>query len=370
MTNSEIYYLAGKCLVMDENPEFKKVFIGLCNDNSIDWVQFVATCSDNLILPSIYLKFRSHGILEYLPKELNDHLAEIYELNKKRNNEILKQINSITTILKERNIIPIYLKGAGNLIDNLYSDIGERLMGDIDFLVPKKDYLIAAELMLNEGYLNWMDSTRINVRYSKHYPRIYHPNFISDVEIHRIPTKFKCESWFSSDIISAEKKTVKAPTDCYVQSDKHKIIHNFIHSQIDDNGFLYGKASLRDLYDLYLFSKRVSLINTLPWIKYKKKAIAYFAFTRHVFGFDKQFFSKQNFKFWILKKRHDSNFNPNLFYKINQKLVLGYIRFSNTYLGKLIDAFIYSREVRHSIIKKLGNPQFYKMFFDKLNFFR
>jgi len=49
---------------------------------------------------------------------------------------------------------PIYLKGTGNLIDGIYSDIGERIIGDIDFLVPEKDFRTTAELFKKEGYLD------------------------------------------------------------------------------------------------------------------------------------------------------------------------------------------------------------------------
>jgi len=39
--------------------------------------------------------------------------------------------------LNAAGISPIYLKGTGNLIDGFYEDIGERIIGDIDFLVCK-----------------------------------------------------------------------------------------------------------------------------------------------------------------------------------------------------------------------------------------
>jgi len=41
-------------------------------------------------------------------------------------------------------ISPIYLKGTGNLIDGICSDIGERIIVDIDSLVPEKDFLTTA----------------------------------------------------------------------------------------------------------------------------------------------------------------------------------------------------------------------------------
>jgi len=46
----------------------------------------------------------------------------------------MKEMNAT---LNAAGISPIYLKGTGNLIDGFYEDIGERIIGDIDFLVCK-----------------------------------------------------------------------------------------------------------------------------------------------------------------------------------------------------------------------------------------
>ena len=92
MTNSQTYYFVAKCLALDENPDFKNTLVEVCKNNSIDWLEFISVCSENLVLQLVYIKFRSHKILEYLPKEVSQHLQEIYELNTQRNTGILNQI--------------------------------------------------------------------------------------------------------------------------------------------------------------------------------------------------------------------------------------------------------------------------------------
>lgn len=351
MTKSEIYSFAGKCLALDENPEFKSKIIDLCQSDLIDWNQFVAICSNNYVLPSIYLKFRTHNILEFLPKDLHEHLFEIYELNRSRNMAILKQIRSITSILNEKNIFPLYLKGVGNLLDEVYSDIGERLMIDIDFLVPEKDFLTSAKIMINNGYLHYTDVEVLEIWKWKHYPPLYHPDFPAPIEIHRIPTHHK-RKWFNNELINAEKKAVSTLKGCFVPSFRHKIIHNFIHSQISHKGYLFGTIPLRDIYDLYLLSKQFSIIETLPQIKKRNKAIAYFAFARKVFEFDEQFFPQQNIKYRILKKKHELMHNSPLFKKCYQGLVSAFLTVKNKYLGKFFMAF-YSKEIRRAIKKRI-----------------
>lgn len=352
MTKSEIYYFAGKCLVLDENQEFIKEVIELCKNDVIDWQQFVEICSNNLILPAIYQKFRTHNILEYLPEELSEHLSEVYELNRQRNNAIFGQIKSITAILNEQGIFPLYFKGAGNILDNVYSDIGERLMIDIDFLVPEKDFLTSARILLNNGYLSFTDHEVLEVWKWKHYPVLYHPDFPAYVEIHRIPTH-RNRDWFNQDLINTGKKTVSSLDGCYVESFRHKIMHNFIHSQISHQGYLFGVVPLRDIYDLYLYSKHLQIVETLPHIKQKRKAIAYFAFARTVFEFDEQFFPLQNRNYRNLKRKHKLILNSTFFKKFYHNSISMFLTVKDQYIGKSIKAF-YSKEIRRSIRRKLS----------------
>lgn len=360
MTQSEIYYFAGKCLVLDENPEFRKKVLEVCLNDSIDWKQFVAICSNNLILPSIYLKFRSHNILEHLPHDLNEHLLEIYELNRQRNNRIVAQIKFITAVLNEQNIFPLFFKGAGNLIDDVYSDLGERLMYDIDFMVPEKDFLTSAEIMMNQGYLSYSEidflenlpNLKVLPKWMHHYPVLYHPDFPAFIEIHRMPTHNKSK-WFNQGIINAEKKAASTLKGCFVPSFQHRIIHNFIHSQLSHKGYLLGNVPLRDINDLQLLSKQSSLIEILPKIKKRKTAIAYFAFARNVFGFDDQFFHKQNWKYRTLKKKHELMMDSRLFKKFFLSLI-SIIHFIQGYTVRFFQAF-YSKEIRRAIIKNNRN---------------
>ncbi len=353
MTPSEIYYFAGKCLVMEENPEFRKNVLEVCQNDLMDWKQFVAICSNNLILPSIYLKFRSHNILQHLPQDLSDYLLEVYELNRQRNIAILRQIKSVTSALNKENIFPLYFKGAGNLIDDVYSDIGERMMVDIDFLIPEKDFLTSAEILMNHGYLSYKKiDILVLPKWMHHYPPLYHPDFPASIEIHRMPTHIK-RNWYNQKIINTEKKVTLNIKGCFVQSFQHKIIQNFIHSQLSQKGYLIGNIPLRNIYDLQLFSKQFSLINTLPKIKKRKKAIAYFAFARYVFGFNEQFFHIQNWKYHILKKKHELIMDSRSFKKSFLGLI-SIIHITEGYTVRFFQAF-YSKEIRRAIIKNNRN---------------
>ncbi len=361
MTNKERFYFMGKCLMLDENPLFREEIIRLNAANAIDWLRFSASCSDHLILPVIYLKFQKHGLIDYLPEEFSEHLKYIYDLNRERNTRILVQLGSITAILNQNNISPVFLKGSAHLLDGLYSDFGERIMGDIDFLIPEKDYLRTAKIFEDEGYVLFEPSLYFDVADLKHYPPLVKPGEPAYLEIHRLLTE-KELSWFNAGIINQEKKEIKTLQGCYVLSDRHKIAFNFIHGQLHHQGHLNGIVSLRDLYDLYLLSKRSDINQTLSIIEAKRKAIAYFVFAGKAFGTQGRFYTGNSFSAWLFVKKHDLNLSSRTFYHTYRTIVFLGQRIFYKYIPQLVKSF-YSREVRQSLIKRMNDPTYYRTHF-------
>lgn len=357
MTNKEIFYFTGKCLALDEDANYRQEIAEKIKTDQINWQKFVKLCSDHLILPVIYLKFQSHQLLEYLPKDLSEHLKVIFELNTLRNQQILKQLQEITTILNKESIYPVFMKGAGNLLDGLYSNVGERIMNDIDFLVPEKDFLLAVQLLKNAGYSSDYPAYW-NVESLKHYPGLFKADVPANVEIHRIPVDQAYQSWFNPEIIAKGKKATSTLDGCYVLSDRHNIILNFIHGQLHHKGHFSGIVSFRDIYDLYLLSKRFELKQTLPDIKTKQKAIAYFVFAGKAFGQPEMFYPGKNLSSRILSKKHDLNLGSPTFYHTNRYVVFFTEQIFVKYMGQIFDSF-HSKKVRQSLFRRISNRQWY-----------
>jgi CBS domain-containing protein len=261
----------------------------------------------------------------------------------------------------------VFLKGSGNLLDQLYCDIGERILGDIDFLVPKKDYLITAKILEEVGYSIFVPFYS-EIESLKHYPRISKPGYPAVLEIHQLPVTERFQSWFNSDMIVQDKKPVKSLPGSYVLSDNHNVILNFIHSQLDHEGHLYGIVSFRDLYDLYLFSKRTPLTGTIKNIKTREKAIAYFAFVGKAFGLNEKFFPDSNFSAWVFAKKHDLNQGSVFFYHSYRGIVFLVKRVFGG-IGQVLQSF-YSEEMRRSVINRVTNRKWYRDHFRSyLHFF-
>lgn len=358
MTNKELFYFIGKCLALDDHPEWASEIIQMTQSEAVKWEHFVNLCSGHLILPAIYLKFNSHGIINHLPHELAEFLKEIYALNLKRNKQITEQLKRITKTLNEHSIAPIFLKGTGQLLDQLYEDEGERMIGDIDFLVAEKDYLRAVAIMKNQGYAT--DSPiYFDVENLKHYPCLSKPGEVTHIEIHRIPVADDFSSWFNPQIIDREKKQVASLPGCFVLSDKHKVIHNFIHSQLGHKGHLNGIVSFRDMYDLYLLSQRSDIKQALSEMKSKSKAISYFIFTEKALSLKEKIYPDTNLTARLFQSKHDLNISSTIFYHTHRFIVYFGQRFLVGYIGQFIKS-LYSKKTRKSVISRLTNPKWYK----------
>lgn len=116
--------------------------------------------------------------------------------------------------------------------------------------------------------------------------------------------------------------------------------------------------SFCDLYDLYLLSRRFELKLTLPDIKTKQKAIAYFVFAGKAFGQPEMFYTGKNLSSRILSKKHDLNLSSPTFYHTHRYVVFFIVQIFVKYFGQILNSFR-SKKVRQSLFMRISNRQWY-----------
>ena len=357
MTNLEIFYFVGKCLSIDEQPGFREEIIQKISDDDIDWAHFVNLCSNHLILPVIYLKFKAHKLIEHLPEELAEFLNEIYDLNLARNEKILLQINDILKLLNANDIYPTFLKGTGNLLDGLYSDKGERMIGDIDFLVPDKDYLKAAKILEDDGYVKdshfWGDPF-----VPLHYPPLFKAGDPAIIELHRLIVPNQYGKRFDPHLVDRNQRCFNNDSIFFVLTDQHNAILNFIHSQLSHQGHINGIISLRDIYDLYMISKRIVLSTVVQTIQFKSKAATYFVFAGIALNLPNRFYPHETIQSNFFKIKHSLIHSSPGFYIFHRAIVF----FAQKIVGQLLKSLFY-REVRRFNFYRLSKIQWYIDYF-------
>jgi hypothetical protein len=264
MNYKDTLYFISKCLTVSLQDSNRHEIEKQLKSNSLNWDSIVEISTAHLVFPALYCNLKCVDFLKYLPKDLVSYMEHITKLNRERNEEIINQAKELNTLLLVNNITPIFLKGTGNLLVEIYDDIAERMIGDIDFIVSKEDYKKSIKVLKEFGYC-----VRTPFEPSgRHYPRLIKKDRIACVEIHKDLLSTKHVNEFNYSFIAKDSQVING---FRVLSYANKINLSIISNQINDNGFYYKTIALRNAYDVFLLSKKTNVkeaINSLDGLSH------------------------------------------------------------------------------------------------------
>lgn len=253
-SNKTLCFVA-KCLTISIEHKNREEIEKQLQSNNIDWDTVVKVSTAHYVFPALYCNLKRAGFLQYLPVDLAAYMAEITNLNRKRNKEIITQAKELNTLLLANNITPIFLKGTGNLLAGLYEDIAERMVGDIDFIFSKEDYPKAIQLLRSFDYSE-VSKQDYYFPGGKHYRRLQKESNIAAVEIHsEILGIEKYRKEFNYSIVEKDSQVIN---EVRILSYANKLNLSIIANQINDHGFDYKTMALRNAYDVFLLSKKTN----------------------------------------------------------------------------------------------------------------
>ncbi len=364
MNASELFYFIGKCLAMDDDPLAVDKVKSAVKEGVVQWERFVLMGSHHLVLPALYSAFKRHGLLHIIPDDLSEYLEKIYTLNYERNEEILSQAGDITKLFNAQGIEPIFLKGVGHLMQGLYHDKGDRMMTDIDIMVPAPYIHEAASVLLDNGYLNDAEDKPEDFEGHHHLPGFYHPKAVAFIELHSTPLPAKFNKLMPvKDIISEKQKS--GVEGAWIMAPKHQMILNFIHDQVHDREFRYRSLIMKGLYDFYLISKNHPVSDIRPVLrKYNNKFNAYCYYVSAVFN-DSEWPEHTNSPSVRRFKRQTEYLqdHPKIF-SCYLRLVYNFERIVKILL--LFATAPFSKYSRYYILKKIGSREALIQYFRKL----
>ena len=281
MTTAEITIFIAKSLSISTSSKNLEEIKKVLKSQKIDWDLFVKITTSQLVLPTLYCNYKRNNLLPFLPEDLVAYMHEITSTNIDRNLQIIEQINELNTLLSQNGVNPIFIKGAGNLIQGLYEDPGERMIGDIDFLVSKSEYDLSAKILLEHNYKT-VSSLGYNFPNFKHHPRICNDDHIAAVEIHKEMIVEKYASEFNYETV--KDNIIQNNGFSVLGYDDQKALCIF-SNQINDYGFDYKTIGLRNAYDfLLLNSKEPGTDFTSSFNKLKTLILCFLASVNYILG--------------------------------------------------------------------------------------
>ncbi|MDC1108684.1 nucleotidyltransferase family protein [Flavobacteriaceae bacterium] len=240
--------------------------------SNVNFENLIKLASRHLMLPALFFNINKKNLSHLFPEDFIECIKNIYSINKARNKILLKEAKELSEILYKNNINHIFLKGTALLLSNVFEDIGERMIGDIDFIIQHKDEEKIKKVLEKNNYCNKYTVSLFRIFKPTHLPKQVHKNKTIALEPHLELLEPKNRWIFNSkELINDFKnktKTIKTPSKIFL------IDHCILGAQIRNSGFINSSYDHRSIYDVYKLNCEKSLI-----FKKNKKDI----FIKHFF---------------------------------------------------------------------------------------
>ena len=200
-------------------------------------------CSSQLIIPAVYMILKKNKLNSFIPKDFENYIKWIYEINKERNRKLIEEISFISQIFKRNNIQHIFIKGSSNLINRYYFDDGIRMIGDIDILISSKDKYKVEKTLKKKGYVNEYDYMKWETNVLKHFKN---KNKIFALDIH---TSISNNKFIGFETDNLFNRSIKINNINVLDKEDSKTIQ-IINFQISDYGYLKSFYNYKVLYDV------------------------------------------------------------------------------------------------------------------------
>ena len=238
--------------------------------NDINFDNLIKLASRHLMLPALFYNINKKNVSYLFPEDFIEYIKNIYSINKARNTILLKEAKELSELLYKNNINHIFLKGTALLLSNVFEDIGERMIGDIDFIIPHKDEQKVEKVLEKNNDNRSQTINLFNVFKPTHLERRLYKTIAIEPHLELLESKNR---WIfnSKELINDFKdktKAIKTPSKSFLFD------HCIYAIQIRDKGFINSYHSHRSVYDIYKLDCKKSLT-----IKNIKKDI----FIKHFF---------------------------------------------------------------------------------------
>ena len=307
--------------------------------NNINFEKLITLTSGHLMLPALFFNIQKKKAAYLFPEDFIDYIKNIFAINKARNEILLDEAKELSELLVENNIKHIFLKGTALLLSNVFEDIGERMIGDIDFIIQGKDEEKIKNVLEKNKYSSKKPVGLLRLFRHRHLPKTTHKNKIIAIEPHLklLDARYRCA--FNTKRLlnnfNEGLETIKTPRQSFLFD---HCVYNF---QINDHGFINAKHSHRSIYDIYKLNCKSSLTT-----KNFKKDI----FVKHFFMTIEKFniFKLQiKSSFWNIY--HDKYLGVLMFILI--KILTSIERYSNKIL--ILIQLLYNNELRKRALNKI-----------------
>lgn len=274
--------LVARCLAPSLTERRKEALARDLARPAIRWEALLSEANQQHATPLWYARLAAHGLLPLVPEDLAAYLRQLHAANRDRNRMLQDELALILGLFQANGIPVVLLKGAAGFVDGLYADPGDRLMSDMDLLVPEPQIREAERLLMMEGYVDdpanvspydtWPGKSR-----HSHIPGLLHLKKKSTIELHynvayglagRILPAAAVRSAAVSGRFRDHPVAWLSPTD--------RLLHNALHATLPHREFARARVRLSDLAEFAALLARyaASVDQGLFWSTVRRHGLA------------------------------------------------------------------------------------------------
>lgn len=230
--------------------------------NPAEWEKVVGLANKQMATPMLRWALRAQGLFSGLPSDIAEYLDAIYSLNLDRNLRCEDQLAQLVPVLNGIGVRPVLLKGAAALVGGLYPSSGERMITDLDILIPAERLPEILDRLAGIGYEPWahyVGDLPSPVGFGAemhHYPPIVSCDWRASVELHVHPVARPFGRLLGSEEVFAGATAANWRGGEYLlPSPTHFVQQNIIHSFLVNTRYKYERISLRQLLEFVVASR-------------------------------------------------------------------------------------------------------------------
>lgn len=245
MTGADAFTFLSCCLTEELQPARRQVAAAIAA-RAPDWTVLVDLANRLLVASAVSGSARRSRLDTLMPPDVRDFFDGMATLNAARNRAIRAEIDDVGAAFGRIGVTPVLLKGAAHLVSGLYPGCGDRIMVDIDLLVPAGDLMACAAALQQQGFTVLADN---GFPAHHHYPPLGRAGASASVEIHAEaldqPYGELCPA---AELLSAAQPVAGA-SNLALPSAQSQLIVSVAHAELANHGYLFGETMLRNLLD-------------------------------------------------------------------------------------------------------------------------
>lgn len=230
------------------------------NSDRMDWHKVLRCAGQHNIAPALYFSLNTSGLLHRLPDDATEYLHAVWSLNRQRNRMLRQALVSVCSHLNTIGIAPLLLKGAAGLVpEGKYPGADDRIMADLDLLVPPDQLQEAQNILQGAGYSPMFHGRRAELsrkNNTKHDVPLEAADTPVRIELHRTVFATGKAPIINLDSVWKQAETVRLQgAEMTLPDATFRMLHHFVHHRFDDMGFAHNVLDLRRLYEFTLFCR-------------------------------------------------------------------------------------------------------------------